>query len=380
MAPPRYTRPTTSSLSKASPRSLKIAKDADVKGPAPSPGSKTHVESETRNKNIPCPNQTTPTRPSKPAPAVPEKNKGLKRPSMLTSRQKDSLAYKRDLYHITPRDPSKPCLLATLPSELRTQIYHYVLPPFRYISSNWTVFAPRKQHVPPALLQVSRAVRIEAAYTYYTGTIFHFSVRNLDFSPVISWLEHLAPPHRALLFRRRRSSHGLEINMLPSIRNTYTYSPSGWLLDDLLENHWHACQPFGNIYTVHGDLHKVHFVLFCRLAEWWRWWGSYSHRMNSECKYVFGPLLLLNPLGIPDLRNEAVLRAFLSQSGMVVAMPCVDKAWKRNRDRNTVRVMRAEGLRFLDALDECYKSNRGEGGSEEWDAAIAQAKKGMEKW
>lgn len=236
--------------------------------------------------------------------------------------------------------------------------------------------------MPPALLQVSRAIRIEAAYTYYTGTTFRFSVRNLDFSPVITWLEHLAPSHRALLVRRQRSNHGIEINVLPTIRNTFTYPPKDWLLDNLLEKHWRACQPFGNIYTVHGDLHKTHFVLFCRLAEWLRWWGGYARGLDGKvgCKYVFDQSPSANPFGIPSLYDEVVLRAFLSQSGIVVAKSCVDKAWTRNRNKTTVRVMKAEGVRFLDTLDEWYKDRWGKGENEEWNTALEEAKKGMERW
>jgi hypothetical protein len=324
-------------------------------------------------------NPRTPTTPSKPSNSIPiaqEKKKALKRPSTLTSHQKDIITYKRDLCHINPRDASKPCFLATLPSELRTQIYTYIVPSIHYIAPSWPAIIKHKQHVPPALLNTSRAIRIEAAYTYYTGTAFHFTVRNLDFSPVIRWLEGLAPQYRALL---PRNHHGLEINVLPSVRNTFTYPPKGWLLDGYLEHHWRVCQPFGNIYTVPSDLHKTHFVVFCRLAEWWRWWSTRPLHGDVRCKYNFEQSPFANPFGMPDLHDEAVLRSFLRHHGMVVAMPCVDKAWRRNR--NTARVMTAEGVKFLDALDKWYKDRWGEiGGNEEWNAGIEEAKKAMRRW
>lgn len=52
--------------------------------------------------------------------------KKLKRPSTLTKRTRESIAYKADLYYIKPANRSKPCPLADLPSEIRTQIYSYV--------------------------------------------------------------------------------------------------------------------------------------------------------------------------------------------------------------------------------------------------------------
>lgn len=128
-----------------------------------------------------------------------------------------------------------------------------------------------------------------------------------------------------------------------------------------------------------GELHKTHFVVFCRLAEWWRWCGS-ARGLHGEvrCEYGFEQSPFANPFGMPDLHEEAVLRAFLSQHVMVVNMTCVDRAWKRNR--SAAKVMRTEGGRFLSALDKWYKERWGEGGDKEWDAWIEEAKLAVEIW
>ncbi|EMD69754.1 hypothetical protein COCSADRAFT_76878 [Bipolaris sorokiniana ND90Pr] len=359
MAAPSYARATASSTSKASPKSSRTTRNLEWVKPTPSPSSKRLTES---------PNNFTPT--------SQEKKKALKRPSTLTSHQKDNMIYKRDLYHITPKDSSKPCSLSLLPSELRTQIYTYILPSTYYISPSWPSFSKPKHHAPPALLHISRAIRIEAAYTYYTTTTFHFTVRNLDFSPVTRWLEDLAPQHRALL---PRNHHGLEINVIPAVRSTFTYPPKGWLLDADIEHHWRACQPFGNIYTVRGEAHKIHFVVFCRLAEWWRWCGVLHLKGEVKCNYAFEQSPFANPFGIPDFLDEVVLRAFLRHHGCVIGMSCVDKAWRRNR--RAAAGMKGEGLRFLEALDKWYKDRWGEQESiNEWDVNMEEAKKAIGKW
>ncbi|EUC29138.1 hypothetical protein COCCADRAFT_40451 [Bipolaris zeicola 26-R-13] len=344
MAPPSYARATASSISKASP------------------------------------NPKTPARLSKADNSTPtsqEKKKVLKRPSTLTSHQKDTITYKRDLYHITPKDPSKLCFLSLLPSELRTQIYTYILPSTHYISPSWPSSLSKPKHqAPPSLLHISRAIRIEAAYTYYTATTFHFTVRNLDFSPVTRWLEDLVPQHRALLPRNHR---GLEINVIPAVKSTFTYPPKGWLLDADMEHHWRACQPFGNIYTVHGEAHKMHFVVFCRLAEWWRWWGALQLKGEVKCNYAFEQSPFANPFGIPDFLDEVVLRQFLRHHGCVVGMTCVDKAWRRNR--RVSAGMKGEGVRFLEALDRWYMNRWGDQESaNEWNTRMEEAKKAVRRW
>ncbi|KNG47052.1 hypothetical protein TW65_06226 [Stemphylium lycopersici] len=377
MAPPSYARATASSTSKASPVSSKTTKDANIPKSAFSLSAKKAVKPREGNKIIASPDPKTSASPSDTShssPAHQETKAKLKRPSRLTTHQKDTIAYKRDLYPILPKDASKPCILAALPSELRTEIYTYILPTTNNIPSCLSMMKRYKRHLSPPLLNVSRAIRIEAAYTYYTTATFSFTVRNLDFAPIIRWLELLPKQHRALLSRNR----GLEINVMPSVNNTFTYPPKGWLVDGDLEDHWRACQPFGNIYTIPNDLHKKHFLVFCRLAEWWRWCSRPVNR-GMRWKYSFEQSPFANPFGMPDLHEEAVLKRFLKNYGMAVAMPCVDKTWKRNR--NVGRAMKGEAVTWLEALDQWCKQRYGRGeGDGEWDGWMKEAKKAVGKW
>ncbi|OSS44971.1 hypothetical protein B5807_09176 [Epicoccum nigrum] len=218
----------------------------------------------------------------------PSKSKGstptkrLKRPSTLTKRARESIAYNADLHFIKPTNPSKLCPLAALPSELRSLIYSYV---FGDLKKPVFMNYGRIRHLPAALLQICRAIRIEAAYMYYAEASFTWIIKNFNFALVMRWLQNLQPSHRALLSRNR----SLTIEITPELRRSYTYPPKDFLLDDTMLNHWKACQPFGNLYTVtkirasepHRGLvpmlddpealhtqGKVFFVLFCRLAAW----------------------------------------------------------------------------------------------------------------
>ena len=209
--------------------------------------------------------------------------KPLKRPSTLTRRARESIAYNADLHFIKPANPSKLCPLAALPSELRSLIYSYV---FGDLQKPIFMNYGRVRYSPTELLQICRAIRIEAAYMYYAEASFTWIIRNFNFAMVMKWLQNLQPSHRALLSRNRN----LTIEISSELRRLYTYPPKDFLLDDTMLNHWKTCQPFGNLYTVTNiraynwpheglvpmlddpeALHtqgKLFFVLFCRLAAW----------------------------------------------------------------------------------------------------------------
>ncbi|KAF1362806.1 hypothetical protein EJ07DRAFT_56185, partial [Lizonia empirigonia] len=185
----------------------------------------------------------------------------LKRPSTLTIRARESIAYNADFHYIRASNPSKPCPLAALPSEIRSLIYSQVFGDLqRPVLMNYR----RVRHSPSILLQVCRAVRIEAAYMYYTSTAFTWIIKNLNFTTITKWLSNLHPLHRALLSRNR----SLTIGIIAGLHNSYTYPPKDFLIDDTMPNHWKACQPFGNLYAVRNDHIRTNFILFCRLASW----------------------------------------------------------------------------------------------------------------
>ncbi|KAF3044074.1 hypothetical protein E8E12_008988 [Didymella heteroderae] len=281
MPTPSFARATAASSSKASP-----------KGGAPNP--------------ITAPPKTSPNNPTKtptlrtslgsPLPA-----KKLKRPSTLTKRVRKSIAYNADLYFIKPAIRSKPCPLADLPSELRTEIYSHV---FGDLQKPILVNYGRVRHAPPALLHICRAMRIEAAYMYFPEASFTWIVKNLNFTMVIRWLQSLQLSHRTLLSR----NPNLTVEMFPSLSKSFTYPPKDFLLDDTLENHWKFCQPFGNLYTIKGihsgphghrqthwdDLEhstsqqnmRMYFIFFCRLGAWARLRNQAGYS-NVQWRYVF---------------------------------------------------------------------------------------------
>lgn len=308
MAPPSYTRATASSTMKGHPQSSKT-KEAETPKGAP---------------------------------------KKLKRPSTLTLANRKTIIYNADLHPINPHDTKKPCPLATLPSELRTIIYTYILAPSRGINQPQQKICAKTSASPPyiwpALLHICRAMRIEAAYTYYTSTPFTFCVRNLNFaSSVMRWVDSLPREHRRLLARNRR----IKIDIVPRFSNSFTYAPRNYLLDGFMDQHWAACAPFGNLYAVYGDEHREHFIVFCRLATWWLWCDKMGNG-KIEWSYVFdeaGEQRQTFWMGYP--REE--LLCFLVERVSVLVMGCVRRAWTR---RNTRTVgMRREAVRMLDALE-----------------------------
>lgn len=230
----------------------------------------------------------------------PQSSRRLKRPPTLTKRARESIAYNADLYYIKPSKSSKPCPLAELPSELRSLIYSYT---FGDLQKPVLMNFGRIRPTPPPLLQSCRAIRIEAAYMYFAEASFTWVVKNLNFVTVMKWLKSLQASHRALLSRNRN----LTIEIIPELKKSYTYPPKDFFLDDTMQNHWRACQPFGNLYdaarirlarmplgTMFGssypdalqDSHKAFYILFCRLVAWSSFCAQPPHA-GIEWNYLF---------------------------------------------------------------------------------------------
>lgn len=334
MPVPSFARPTASSTLKTSPKGVQAT--PDVTAPVKSQSPRSSLGSATNEKR-------------------------LKRPSTLTRRARESIAYNADLYHIKPANPSKPCPLAALPSELRTLIYAQT---FGDLQKPILMNYGRKRHSPSALLRVCRAIRIEASYLYFTEAPFTWVVKNLNFNMLIGWLHKLQPSHRALLSRNRN----LAIEIIPGLQKSYTYPPKDFLLDDTMQNHWKACQPFGNLYAVkamrtHHGLHsgslarfhdptydpehdniQVFFVLFCRLASWFRLCSQPGYA-KIKWHYTFdlpsdnhGRRSLNSSLG----DHEAGFRRFLYQ---------LKTLWTRNQCES--RIMQPI-VELLDAFIKAY--------------------------
>lgn len=330
MAVPSFAFATTSSNLKASQRTKKSA-DATV-------------SEKTQRENSPKGNPTV--------------TRKLKRPSTLSKQDRDIIAYNADLHFIKALNPSKPCPLAALPSELRTLIYSHILDGLqRPILMNYG----RKRQSPPALLQICRAIRIEAAYTYYTCTSFTWIVKNLNFTTIAEWLGSLQSSHRALLSRNQN----LAIEIITKLQNSYTYPPKGFLLDDTIENHWKACQPFGNLYNVrrmrtdleglqstatHDDV-RIYFILFCRLASWLKF-RSQSVHPSCRWNYTFDmpqDNYSKRGLSMSLSHNDGSFSMFLRHQ--------LKKLWVRNRCEDKIK---QPILEMADAFIEAYENMEGQ--------------------
>ncbi|KAH4036175.1 hypothetical protein HBI56_061180 [Parastagonospora nodorum] len=341
MPTPSYARATTSSSSKATstPNSPLASKSKD--------------------------NSSSPSTPRR-----------LKRPSTLTPSHRLSISYKSDLYPILPLNPNKPSPLALLPSELRTTIYQYILAPDLAVQQPRYIHNPRLRktcYIFPPLLHISRAIRIEAAYEFYTTTPFTFSVRNLDFgTSVVAWLTQLPAGHRALLTRNRN----LRIRMMPGLRPSHTYPPPGWVLDGWLQDHWGACAGLGNLYAVKGEGARVKFLLFCRLLGWFQSNAMMYRGMRWRYEVDCGA-----QRSIWDHCGQAeTVWRFLSEEVGVLGMGGVARAWKRDKVKGKGR---EEALKFLDDLDNAF-ARAAVDGSEDlakmWASEMTKLKEVVNRW
>jgi hypothetical protein len=316
--------------------------------------------------------------------------KKLKRPSTLTKRTRESIAYNADLYYINPANRSKLCSLADLPSEIRTQIYSYVFGDLqRPILMNYG----RVRYAPPALLHVCRAMRIEAAYAYFPEASFAWTVKNLDFSMVMRWLRSLQPSHGALLSRNQH----LTIEILPSLSKSYTYPPKDFLLDDTLKNHWKACQPFGNLYTIRGinsglpnaprsqwdepenttsqENMRLYFIFFCRLAAWARLRNQTGYS-NIRWRYA---------LDMPTDRNSVrhLCGALVYYvDGITQFIDRLKTMWTRNQDARIKEPILEVVNAFGDAVTKMTASlsHDSSGISVKLDLCLPLLRERIEKW
>lgn len=345
MAPPSYLRPTASSTLRASPKSSETAK--------------TDIQKETPRK--------------------------LKRPSTLSTEDRHTIAYNANLHPIKPQSPTKPCPLSTLPSELRSTIYTYILDQHSPLPSPGQVQTisvrpdhhRRHDYTTPSLLHICRAIRIEAAYTYYTTTPFTWTVRNLNFAPIISYMESLPHAHRALLARNPHKT----INVIPRVVQAFTYAPAKYLLDGMIEDHWKACEAFGNLYALSTDVHRKQFIIFCRLATWWLWCAGPEGNRDVAWTYTF-EWEWRRGWGTQVWREDRAsggLCGFLRDCVGVFMAGSVKRAWTRNVRK---KGMRREVERLLEALDgwnERVGGVMGNGG-DEWGVVMGRIWRVLEKW
>lgn len=305
---------------------------------------------------------TPPTTPSK-----------LKRPSTLTPQERQSIAYSSSLVSVKPQDIKKPCLLATLSSELRTEIWSYLLDLPSRGGPSWSVGSQdptAPTYTLPAVLRTCQAIRIEASYTYYTFYPFSLSVKNINFSRIRKWLRGLSPRHRELLAKNRN----LEIKIRPGIVSQYTYPPKDFFVDAYMTDHWEACKAYGNLHMIDaGSKKQMRFIQFCRLLAWFQFcsdnpFSALRWRYTIQGDHA-GPHWM-------HLPKHVTLLDFVKEVIGVLRMD-----WGREWTRGRVKGKGEHAAKdFLRQLDDAYREIGQDPGHDAWSHEMSRIVRAVEKW
>ncbi|KAH7069036.1 hypothetical protein BKA63DRAFT_99883 [Paraphoma chrysanthemicola] len=331
------------------------------------------TSSTIKSRRHPSTSEIPPTTPTKQSPTPSCTPRKLKRPSTLTATQRFTISRTANLYPIKPSNPSVLSPLSLLPTELRLEIYSYIIntkstavhPQRIYLRASSTI-----RYTSPALLRVCKAIRIEAAYAYYALTPLEFVVQNLDFGHVVAWMGNMPTSHRAHLTRNKR----LKITVMTALRHSHTYPPEGWLLDAPMEEHWKATRAVGEVYTV-PRVKRVDFVLFARLMAWFEA-NSRGVSKDIRWRYVFEPRM---PMSWERYNFAEKLLEFARERMLAMV-----------HDMHTFRTRgRVQGkgkehmMCFLDDMHISFNDLLEEGEDhtlEEWEAVMWRVRKAVEKW
>ncbi|KAF1994780.1 hypothetical protein P154DRAFT_526800 [Amniculicola lignicola CBS 123094] len=297
------------------------------------PQTPSYMRSTASSSSRKTPNPTTP-------PTTPTKKP--KRPSSLTGhdRQIALLLGLQTSMSIKPAKPNLPHGFSTLPAEIRLQIYEQVI----HTSTTLPISIdgdPKTRHpwLWPALLRVSRLIRHEFAYIFYTQGHFTFTMRShLCFAGLQGWVNRLPPNHRLFLTRNPNLHIDLKV---PAMRHFWWDTPAEIIDQDA----WKECRPYGNMYAVAGCQHQEHFLSFCRLANWWLWCAKPIHN-GIRWNYRFSKKVHYRPVeGMVGLLKEGI-GSF--------ALPCVRKEEKTSGKQKAL--MKKEALNILGDVDRAFGS------------------------
>lgn len=134
---------------------------------------------------------------------------------------------------IKRQDPMKPCFFASLPRELRLQVYEYILPPdLLLMPAPQNFLHAMRKRLLPVLLHVCSVIRFEVAASFYGSMHFTYDLIRFDFTPLQCWLTTLTAEHRAYLERNRNITMVIRGYRRPT-----------------LEDHAELCETFGNRYA-----------------------------------------------------------------------------------------------------------------------------------
>jgi hypothetical protein len=213
------------------------------------------------------------------------------------------------------------------------------------------------------LSRVCQLIHAEVTYELYTHAKFVFdSIALGNHEPLQRYLTMISPARRSLLTKNRNMTLPLALKI------HYNTDPTSL---------WAICQRFGNVYTIPQRRHREHFAIFCRLASWWLW----------RAKPISKGITWTYEIRIPEWYRWnsdkiTLLKEWFNTVMQTVALPCVQKAWVKER-RETE--MKKEALNMLGAVDQSMQMlRRAVGlpalGDEEWDRKILFLRRFFEKW
>ncbi|KAF2688165.1 hypothetical protein K458DRAFT_428913 [Lentithecium fluviatile CBS 122367] len=258
---------------------------------------------------------------------------------------------------VKPADTKKPCPFAALPAELRLRIYSHILPKGPVYTAQWRFMVNRSSW--SSLLRVCRLIRVEASYEFYTQTAFMFVPVDLDnYESLRTWLMMVPLAQRSLPVKNPNVRIRFKLQLY---KETYG------------KEIWEVCKRFGNSYYI-PYAHREHFANFCRLATWWLWCAEHVST-NLTWNYEID----ISSMHRWYTRSDVdLLREWFDKVLQTVSLPCVQKAWVRERREAE---MKMEAIKMLEAVDRAVQLRRGTRPPDgEWARKVRALRRFLEKW
>ncbi|KAF2019927.1 hypothetical protein BU24DRAFT_419528 [Aaosphaeria arxii CBS 175.79] len=277
---------------------------------------------------------------TRPTAASAAREKGKTRASLDTATSPNSENYALVNFNspFQPLDPSKPCLLSTLPPELRLEIFRYLMPEVHVDISLPPSGKPlRNRLLCPRLLHICRMLRHEVSYLFYGDTYFTGYVSCLTFRGVHEFESDLFALHKANLTRNRH----LRIDIRLPVKDPIPEAGE----DELWVQVWKKCRRFGNIYDRQGKKHQAHFVWFCGLAEWFL-----TRKAGVTPRWTYAFTIGYWRIGVYDVEEDLV--DFLRDVLSCLMCKCVREAKLNKKEWGLVK---SGGLEMLSDLVEDHK-------------------------
>lgn len=257
---------------------------------------------------------------------------------------------------IKAADRSKPCPFASLPTEIRLQIYSYVPPdppvsikplrslrplrtfrPLRSLTSITSVMLFRgskylsciREHT--LLFEICRFIQAETMYEFFRTAKISFYVRLDDYEVITDWITAVPPAQRMALAKN------------PNIKiNFYLHNPAIHR-EDISK----ICYRFGNTDAVQRP-HWPYFARFCLLASWCL---ACAELTSNNIIWTYN---VVAPYGW-EQSGVPPSHVWFKEVLQTVTLPCVQAAWLKNRQE---RKLKEEWLRLVEAVDRAVQLRR----------------------